>query len=131
MDTKNLSKIKYVYQIYSAKRIVHCERFPVIYINSKYLWHKQPMSSELYKLRLSSVEDEFESSEQLILTSRNEVNCFFFKVKDFNSSAVTSEVFAKVNGNVLEEAKMKMINARKNYTKLLENYEKLKRSISE
>ena len=40
LDTKNLSKIKYIYRIYSADDMLHLERYPVVYINSEVVYYK-------------------------------------------------------------------------------------------
>ena len=40
LDMKNLSKIKYIYRIYSANNMLHLERYPVVYINSEVVYYK-------------------------------------------------------------------------------------------
>ena len=41
VDLKNLSKIKHIYRIYESEdEVLHCEKYPVIYINSMVVYFK-------------------------------------------------------------------------------------------
>lgn len=40
MDYKNLNKYKYIYHVYQSGNIIHIEKYPVIYINSKVIYFK-------------------------------------------------------------------------------------------
>ena len=41
VDLKNLSKIKHIYRIYESEdEVLHCEKYPVIYINSVVVYFK-------------------------------------------------------------------------------------------
>ena len=41
VDLKNLSKIKYIYRIYESEdEVLHCEKYPVIYMNSVVVYFK-------------------------------------------------------------------------------------------
>ena len=41
IDLKELSKIKHIYRIYESEdEVLHCEKYPVIYINSKVVYFK-------------------------------------------------------------------------------------------
>lgn len=64
LDKKNLSKIKYIYRIYeSSDRILHCEKHPVIYINSKVVYFKDVRKQEyLNYVRVDKVLDNFVSA---------------------------------------------------------------------
>ena len=47
MDLKNLSKYKYIYRIYeSSDEVLHCEKYPVIYINNKVVYFKDARKQE-------------------------------------------------------------------------------------
>lgn len=55
-DKENLSKIKFIYKLYkTVDNILHIERFPVIYINSTYVYYKQGSQEELSRIPLSSL----------------------------------------------------------------------------
>lgn len=46
MDEKNLSKYKYIYRIYeSGDKVLHCEKYPIIYINSEVVYYKTKRSN--------------------------------------------------------------------------------------
>ena len=59
LDLKNLSKIKYIYRIYEATDgILHCERFPVVYINSEVVYFKDARKKEyLNYIKVRNVTD--------------------------------------------------------------------------
>lgn len=41
IDKKNLSKLKYIYNIYdTGDGVLHCEQYPIIYINSEVIYFK-------------------------------------------------------------------------------------------
>lgn len=64
LDKKNLSKIKYIYRIYeSSDRILHCEKYAVIYINSEVVYFKDARKKEyLNYTRVNNVLDNFVSA---------------------------------------------------------------------
>ena len=44
---KNLSKIKHIYRIYESNdKVLHCEKYPVIYINSEVVYFKDARKQE-------------------------------------------------------------------------------------
>ena len=60
MDYKNLSKIKHIYKIYrSPNNYWHCEKYPVIYVNKKYLYYKIGADEELVSKRIDYIQDSF------------------------------------------------------------------------
>ena len=61
MDLQNLSKIKHIYRIYESEdEILHCEKFPVVYINSKVVYFKDARKKEcLNYTYVSNVMDNF------------------------------------------------------------------------
>lgn len=60
-DLNNLGKIKYIYRIYeSSDEVLHCEKYPVVYINSKVVYFKDTRKQEhLNYVRFSNVLDNF------------------------------------------------------------------------
>ena len=63
MTMKDLSKkAKYVYRIYCAKDdVVHIEKYPVIYVNQKYLYYKVPGNVMLSFTLLSRIYENVDS----------------------------------------------------------------------
>ena len=40
LDMKALSKQKFIYYVYEADKTLHIEKFPIIYINSEFVYFK-------------------------------------------------------------------------------------------
>lgn len=69
-DKATLSKHKYIYKVYQDRNdCIHCERFPVVYINSKYVYFecasKQPLEFISTEMVLDSVERLMEKNTSL------------------------------------------------------------------
>lgn len=58
---KDLSKIKHIYRIYESEdEVLHCEKFPVIYINSEVVYFKDGRKKEMLNYtRVNNVLDNF------------------------------------------------------------------------
>ena len=61
VDLKNLSKIKHIYRIYESEdEVLHCEKYPVIYINSKVVYFKDARKQEMLNYtNINNVLDSF------------------------------------------------------------------------
>ena len=61
VDLKNLSKIKHIYRIYESEdKVLHCEKYPVIYINSKVVYFKSTRKQEMLNcIYINKVLDSF------------------------------------------------------------------------
>lgn len=61
MEAKDLSKVKYIYRIYeSSDEVLHCEKYPVIYINSKVVYFKTARKQDLLQYQyVKNVLDNF------------------------------------------------------------------------
>ena len=59
IDLKKLSKIKHIYRIYESEdEVLHCEKYPVIYINSKVVYFKDARKQEMLNyINISNVLD--------------------------------------------------------------------------
>lgn len=70
MELKNLSKVKYIYRIYeSDNEVLHIERYPVIYINSKVVYFKTASKQEYLECKkITEVSDDFVHFYQKIYT---------------------------------------------------------------
>ena len=54
INKKELSKKKYIYRLYEAKDgVPHVEKYPVIYINERYVYFKVATKSELGRVDIS------------------------------------------------------------------------------
>lgn len=62
LDKEMLSKQKYIYCVYSGKDdCLNVERFPIIYINNRYVYYKKPGSETLDYKSISFVKDSLNS----------------------------------------------------------------------
>ena len=61
MDLQNLSKIKHIYRIYESwNGVLHCEKFPVVYLNSKVVYFKDGRKQDfLCREYIQNVNDDF------------------------------------------------------------------------
>jgi len=105
MDKENLSKMKYIYKIYSSDSIVHCEKYPIVYINSENIYYKVARQSQLMRIDTKSVKDCCNGIEDLNTRYYWSGNSFFFQVVDFDSDRFTKEVFRKEISDKLERAR--------------------------
>lgn len=63
MDVQTLSKRKYIYAIHiSADKTLHCERYPVIYINQIYVYWRRPGDAHLESSKLYRVKPFFDEA---------------------------------------------------------------------
>lgn len=59
LDLKNLSKVKHIYRIYETDdKVLHCEKYPVIYINSEVVYFKRGRKMTLDYTRTQDVHDD-------------------------------------------------------------------------
>lgn len=61
IDLKTLSKQKYIYRIYESEdKVLHCEKYPIIYINSEVVYFKDGRKKEfLNYVKLKNVYNNF------------------------------------------------------------------------
>lgn len=131
LDKATLSKQKYIYCVYAGKDDsildgkLHIERFPVIYINSKYVYFKFPGDEALTLEAISSVKDSLDS-----LTDYD-IDCLrwnrkYFWVMDKNAPETLKEIKEKRNQKMLKEKKEKarqdLDNAKRLYEQALDIY---------
>lgn len=127
MDLQKLSKRKYIYRIYvSSDKTVHCERYPIIYLNSEVVYYKDGRKkSTLDCMNPSYINEKFLGVESITLHCRDYYNQYFWEVCDFDSKKITEVVFAKRNENALSRAKMELRRAEIAYSSKKKEYEKL------
>lgn len=131
MDNKELSKLKEIYKIYtSADGVVHCERYPIAYVNKKYVYYIVSNDDELSCKRMRSVGDSFKGVNDLTIYESRYlgvvVNQFFFNVENFDSASITKLVFEKNENDKIKKAESEVLRLTK---KLNDVDEELKRSV--
>lgn len=86
MDKQNLSKYKHIYRVYEDRdRELHCEKYPVIYINSEVVYFKDARKQEyLNHVRTNKVSDDFKSYAKTVLSRPFQwsVDNYFWNIED-------------------------------------------------
>ena len=118
---EDLSKRKYIYRIYASEdRVIHCERHPVIYINSMVVYYKDHRKQEYLNYRLvSGIEDKFIAVD---LGYYNNYEKYFWIVENFDSKTETEKAFSLKTKNDIEKAKEAMDRAAKEYEAKKQKY---------
>ena len=95
LDKGNLSKIKHIYRIYTSQdKKIHCERYPVVYINETYVYYVQSKRSILEYVSLTSLREVFTGSlSDLEPIGHFGMNRYFTKVENFDAEKLEKEIF--------------------------------------
>lgn len=112
MDAVNLSKMKYIYKIYESKDgVLHCEKFPIIYVNKKYVYFKSDDSGMLDFTTTEYVLDNLSSCENVGVLCR-----YFWNIDDdFDLNEFQKELKRRRKDLELSRIKNKVERARKEY----------------
>jgi hypothetical protein len=135
---KMLSKRKYIYKVYASdNKIIHCEKYRVIYANSKAVYFKTAAKDDLYSVPIENVNDEF-------LGIRNQLNVsppyrhyntygdrYYWKVEDFDSEKETENAFKTYRDDLLGTAEKKMNDKAADYEIAKQQYEALKKKFEQ
>ena len=119
LDEKNLSKIKYIYRIYESEdEVLHCEKFPVIYINSKVVYFKDARKQELLNYtRISNVLENFtQFYHGGYMSYRPSFDKYFFSME-----TNIEEIYADL------KKQREMIRCKNEEKKKIDRYERAKR----
>ena len=121
VDLNDLGKIKYIYRIYESRdEVLHCEKYPVVYINSKVVYFKDVRKQEyLNYVRISNVLDNFTQFYQNNYFTNYYRPCFdkyFFSVE-----TNIEEIYADL------KKQREIIRGKNEEQKKIDRYEKAKR----
>jgi hypothetical protein len=133
MEKDKLSKQKYIYRIYaSSDKVIHCERYPVIYINSKIVYFKDARLDEFLSYKsVSFIKDEYTGISPSDLHYSSYYDEFFWKVENFDSQQATMDAFRAERNNEIANAELYMKQAEQSYLKRKEKYEELVKKYNE
>lgn len=126
MDKENLCKHKWIYYVYTdSKGDNHIEKYPVVYINSKYVYFKHSRKDELSKTYTSFVNKDLKSmfsKDYKFLWERDR----YFWINEDNAESIIAaakERFDEDRNNRWKiQAKNELDRARKNYESALARY---------
>ena len=126
MDKENLCKQKHIYYVHTDSNWDnHIEKYPVVYINSEYVYFKKARKNELCKTYTSWVKKDLKSvfeKDYKFLWDRDR----YFWINNENAESIISmakERFDEDRKNRWKiQAKNELDKARKNYEYALKNY---------
>lgn len=137
---ENLSKYKYIYRIYREDNNFHIEHYPIVYINSEYIYYKGKRKDMLLNyIRVNKLWWEksklFENIEEAIeyINNKKETwNCpsvYFIseKIKDYDLSRIKIDLKKESNKNKIKEKENKLARAKEEYEKALKELEEIKK----
>ena len=117
-DKEFLSKYKYIYVITCDGDRLHCEKFPVIYLNLQYVYYRQNGCDELKKICFGSVRDTIDDAD-LVYLDRYGKRYVWNVPKDFNEK----------NAEYMNDVKKKKLKI--TYERLKKDCEYAKRRFKE
>ena len=140
LDMKNLSKLKYIYRIYeSSDKILHLEKYPIIYINSEVVYFKMARKQEdIHKKDFKNIKQEIKKyytstylnypcyNEYYLDTEKN-INDIFIILKQQQEYYRANEDMVNIEKRY-NKAKDKYEEALKEYEAAKEQYEARKNS---
>lgn len=110
LDKKNLSKLKFIYRLFydSTDKKLHCEKYPVIYINSKVVYYKNVRKGEtlgvidLTMLQDISISEWYERKGDTIVTNIN-----FYALYFSDAGNNCKQILEKLNAGLTEKNKLR------------------------
>jgi hypothetical protein len=126
MNLQNLSKQKHIYQIYeSSDGHIHCEKYQIIYLNSKVVYFKGARKQELLNyVRIEAIETNFATfAEEYLHTNRRwRFNKYFWDIEE-NIQELYKEFKERRKLNIARNDRDKLVanlaNAKREYEKCL------------
>lgn len=127
MDKKNLCKHKHIYYVHTdSNGNNHIEKYPVIYINSEYVYFKRARKNELGHIYTSFVKNDLKSvfeKDYMFLQDRDR----YFWINNENAESIIAaakERFDEDRKNRWKnQAKNELERAKQNYERALKVYE--------
>jgi len=125
-ERQNLSKHKYIYQIYTSDGVFHCERFPIVYSNTEFVYFKRNGSHSLNSVKFYSIQNPYSLSDlKFISRESTYFSSYYLDVSDFlveeaNEFLQKYEINRRIE---IAEAELKFSEGR--YLEKKKNYERL------
>lgn len=133
MDRKELSKHKYIYQIYrSSDGLIHIEKHPVIYANKEYVYFKTVRCSKLSYTIYSKIYDNFDDVNLKYFSNYHVADVYVWNCEVVNTCSY-SKLISDIEMDRLKKkitmAEQEVADAKRKYTRALENLEQRKREL--
>ena len=126
MENNELSKVKYIYRIYEAHDgLLHLQKYPVIYINKKYVYFKTAKSDKLDFILIGNVVSDFYKTYKSKYYTYNITAKFDEYFWDYNDSIqelfleLKEKRYSVLNQRRLESLQKKYEEAKKEYIEFL------------
>ena len=136
LDMKNLSKLKYIYRIYeSSDKILHLEKYPIIYINSEVVYFKMVRKQEyIHNVKLENIKQEI---KDFYVSPYLNFPCYSVYYADTETNICNifialkqQQEYYRANENMINIEK-RYDNAKDKYEKALKEYEAAKKQYEE
>lgn len=125
LDMKTMSKQKYIYYVYESDKTLHIEKFPIIYINSEFVYFKTGRKNALENVRTSRVKDNLEDIFKHDYHFVWREDRYFWNSVE-NPEEVVAELKRKADEKRIAEnkswAERELENAKKAYERAQEKY---------
>ena len=134
IDKKELSKKKYIYRLYEDKDgVPHVEKYPVIYINEKYVYFKVASKSELMRVDISDTYTSVVAYGRLDACRRHieTKQCFFWEDNIIGQRLISNiesernEALKKILEIDITNAKTRVIRRKAEYDRAVKDLEQL------
>lgn len=125
LDRETLSKQKYIYYVYEADKTFHVEKYPIIYINSEYVYFKTGRKNMLEHVSTPRVKDNLESVFERDYRYIWREDRYFWNLAE-NPDELVAELKRKADEKRIADnkswAEKELENAKKNYERAQEKY---------
>ena len=125
MEAEKLQQFKYIYNIYISSGLFHCERFPIVYLNSDYVYFKRNGRQLLDYQKTENIRKQYSISELEFLNSKNSFNRFYLDVSDFLIEEANDFLAKRENNNSIKQAEIEFRLSEERYLDKKSKYEKL------
>ena len=122
---------KYIYQIYTSGGVFHCERFPVVYYNSDYVYFKRGGLKLLEYQKTVNIRGKYSISELKFSSFSDYFNRYYFDVSEFSAEEASTFLESFRTDNNFERVELEFKVAEKVYFERKSKYEKLLSSKNE
>ena len=126
MKEERIQQFKYIYHVYTSNGVFHCERFPIIYINSDYVYFKRSGIKLLDIQKIKNIRSKYSVSELKFVSSINDYfNRYYLDVSEFSAEEASNFLDSYRSDKNFERIEREFQVAEKVYLERKSKYEKL------
>lgn len=126
VDKDKISKLKHIYQVrQDAENNIHIEKFPIIYINSKFIYYKANGDDMLSILPVKDIREKFPDDYDV-----RRYNAIYFWFSAYKSQREIDEEINDLKYQIKESEKTKKIKELNNsIRKKIEELQKMQKEL--